>query len=57
MLSQIIISFLIIGKAAALTALTYSNCPTEFTPDSYNSSLAYESQNLAISVYSNLFGQ
>lgn len=57
MLSQIIISFLIIGKAATLTALTYSNCPTEFTPDSYNSSLAFDSQNLAVSVYGSLFGQ
>ena len=57
MLSQIIISFLIIGKACALTALTYSNCPTEFTPDSYNSSLALDSRNLATSVYGNLFGQ
>jgi hypothetical protein len=57
MLSRIIISFLIIGWAAALTSLTYSNCPDEFTPDSYNSSLALDSQNLANSVYGSLFGQ
>lgn len=57
MLSRIIISFLIIGQVVALTTLTYSNCPEEFTPDSYNSSLAIESQNLAASVYGSLFGQ
>ena len=57
MLEQIIISFLLIGFSSGLTSLTYSNCPDEFAPSNYNSSLATESQSLANSIYSNLFTQ
>jgi hypothetical protein len=40
MLEQIIISFLLIGWSESLTSLTYGNCPDEFLPATYNSSLA-----------------
>lgn len=55
MLEQIIISFLLIGCSHALTSLTYSNCPTEFTPNTYNTSLALDSKSLGDAIYARLF--
>jgi hypothetical protein len=57
MLEEIIISFLLISSSLSLSSLTYNNCPNEFSPSKYNTSLATENQNLANSIYANLFNQ
>ena len=54
-MKQILIVVIFIASVSSLTSLTTANCPAGFTPNSYNNSLSYANQDLAISIYSNLF--
>ena len=48
---KIVIALLLLGTATATTTLTTSNCPHNFNPASYNTSLTHTNQALASSLY------
>jgi len=54
MLIKIIILSLLVGKIINLTTLTSNNCPTDFNPANYNSSLGNGS-GVVSSLYANAF--
>lgn len=54
MAKQIIISILVIALTQGLTNLTTSNCPSNFDPSTYNSSLSLTNKDLAVSLYSSV---
>ncbi len=54
-MKQVVIWGVVCASAYCLTSLTTANCPSEFNPSSYNTSLSYTNQDLAISIYSRMF--
>jgi hypothetical protein len=48
---KIVIVLLLLGTTLSTTTLTTSNCPNNFNPATYNTSLTHTNQDLAASLY------